>query len=128
MLLPIITKIKSKGPTLASKFQIKQAKNGKLFFNLVAHNGEVILTSQMYSSKATAKKGIASVQSNAADIDQYESKTNKAGEHYFALMAKNNKVIGQSQGYAAASGMKKGIKSVSTNAPKAKIEDINVVG
>ena len=50
---------------MPSKFQIKKAKNGKQFFNLLASNGEVILTSQMYASKATAKKGIASVQSNA---------------------------------------------------------------
>lgn len=111
---------------MPAKFQIKKAKNGKLFFNLLAHNGEVILTSQMYASKKTAKKGIASVQSNAADLDQFETKTNKAGEHYFVLKAKNQKVIGQSEGYAATGGMKKGIKSVSTNAPKAKVEDIDV--
>ena len=111
---------------MPSEFQIKKAKNGKHFFNLLASNGEVILTSQMYASKATAKKGIASVQSNAAALDQYEQKTNKAGEHYFVLKAKNQKVIGQSEGYSGTTGMKKGIKSVSTNAPKAKIEYINI--
>ncbi len=111
---------------MPAKFQIKKARNGKLFFNLLATNGEIILTSQMYASKVTAKKGIASVQSNAAELDQYEQKTNKKGEHYFVLKAKNQKVIGQSEGYAGSTGMKKGIKSVSKNAPKAKIEDITV--
>ena len=111
---------------MPSKFQIKKAKNGKFFFNLLAANGEIILTSQMYASKATAKKGIASVQLNAAISDQYEQKTNKAGEHYFVLKAKNQKVIGQGEGYAGTTGMKKGIKSVSTNAPKAEIEAITV--
>ena len=111
---------------MPSKFQIKKAKNGKFFFHLLAANGEIILASQMYASKATAKKGVASVQTNAADLDQYEAKTNKAGEHYFVLKAKNQKVIGNSEGYSGVTGMKKGIKSVSTNAPKAGIEDIDV--
>ena len=66
VLLPVITGSQSKGNTMPSKFQIKKAKNGKHFFNLLASNGEVILTSQMYASKATAKKGIASVQSPLA--------------------------------------------------------------
>ena len=111
---------------MPSKFQIKKAKNGKFFFHLLAANGEIVLASQMYASKATAKKGVASVQLNAADLDQYEAKTNKAGEHYFVLKAKNHQVIGTSEGYAGTTGMKKGMKSVSTNAPKAGIEDINV--
>ena len=59
---------------MPAKFQIKQAKNGKYFFNLLANNGEVTLTSQMYASKTTAKKGIASVQANATDADQFEKK------------------------------------------------------
>lgn len=68
----------------------------------------------MYASEATAKKRIASVQLNAADLDQHQPKTNKAGEHNFVLKAKNQKVIGQSEGCAGTTGMKKDMKSVST--------------
>ena len=111
---------------MPSKFQIMKAKNGKFYFHLLSPNGEVILSSQMYASKVTAKKGIASVQANAADLDQYEVRTNKAGEHYFVLKAKNQQVIGNSEGYAGTTGMKNGIKSVSKNASNAIVEDINV--
>ena len=111
---------------MPAKFQIKKARNGKFFFHLLAQNGEVILASQMYTSKATAKKGIASVQENAADSDHYEEKTNRAGEHYFVLKAKNQQVIGTSESYAGKTGMKNGMKSVSKNSPKAVVEDINV--
>ncbi len=48
-----------KGFKMPSKFQIQKSKNGKFFFHLLSANGEVILTSQMYSSRETAKKGIA---------------------------------------------------------------------
>ena len=111
---------------MSAKFQINKARNGKFFFRLLARNGEIILSSQMYASKATAKKGIGSVQANAADTERFEQKTNKKGEHYFVLKAKNQQVIGTSEGYDGKTGMKNGIKSVSKNAPNAVIEDITV--
>ena len=46
-------------------FELKAAKNGKLYFSLDARNGEVIGSSQMYKSKNGRKKGIASVMSVA---------------------------------------------------------------
>ena len=110
---------------MAAKFQLKRAKDNKVYFNLLATNGEVILTSQMYASKATAKKGIASVQTNAATLSQFEELTNKAGKHYFVLKAKNRQVIGNGEAYSGKPAMKNGIKSVSKNAPKATIEDIS---
>ena len=112
---------------MPARFQIKKAKNGKFFFSLLAANGEVVLTSQMYASKATAKKGIASVQANAVDIDQFEQLKNKAGKHYFVLRAKNQQVIGTGEAYSGTTGMKKGIKSVSKNAPMAAIEDMSQI-
>lgn len=111
---------------MPAKFQLKKAKNGKFYFDLLAPNGEVILTSQMYTSKVAAKKGIASVQANAPDPDRFEQRLNNAGEHYFVLKAQNHQVIGNSEGYSGQTGIKNGIKSVSRNAPKAAIEDINV--
>lgn len=110
---------------MPAKFELKRAKNDKFYFNLLATNGEIILTSQMYASKATAKKGIASVQNNAADTDQFEPRKNKAGKHFFVLKAKNHQVIGTSEAYSGASAMKNGIKSVSKNGPKAKTSDIS---
>ncbi|HBL45812.1 YegP family protein [Gimesia sp.] len=111
---------------MPARFQIQQARNGKYYFHLLANNGEIILASQMYASRASAKKGILSVQTNAADPSRYEQLVNKAGQHYFVLKAKNSQVIGTSEGYAATTGMKNGIKSVSQNAPKAITENIIV--
>jgi len=109
---------------MPAKYQLKQAKNGKIYFNLCATNGEVILTSQMYASKTNAKKGIASVQENAGDSTQLQPKTNKSGKHFFVLKAKNHQIIGTSESYSSEAAMKKGLKSVAKNAPKAKVEDL----
>jgi uncharacterized protein len=50
---------------MAGKFVLARATNGKIHFNLQAGNGEIIATSQLYESKASAEKGIESVRTNA---------------------------------------------------------------
>jgi hypothetical protein len=105
---------------MAAKFEIKESK-GKFMFNLKAGNGEVILTSQMYKALAYAKRGIASVQKNAADDARFECKTAKNGEMFFVLKARNAQVIGKSETYPTKAAMEKGIASVKKNAPVATV-------
>lgn len=50
---------------MAGKFVIKKDKSGQFRFNLKAGNGEIIATSEAYTTKAGCKNGIASVQKNA---------------------------------------------------------------
>lgn len=55
---------------MPAKFEIYTAKNGKVRFRLKAGNGEIIaVASEDYESKAAAKKGIASIQKNAAGAE-----------------------------------------------------------
>ncbi len=54
---------------MAAKFELKTAKSGQFHFNLKAGNGQVIATSEMYESKASALNGIESVRSNAAGAE-----------------------------------------------------------
>ena len=51
------------------RFEIKEASNGKPYFNLMATNGQVIGTSQMYANGVNMKNGIASVQKNAPEAE-----------------------------------------------------------
>ncbi|MCB0614012.1 MAG: YegP family protein, partial [Phaeodactylibacter sp.] len=48
-----------------SRFERKEAANGKFHFNLLAANKQIIGSSQMYASKASMENGIKSVQTNA---------------------------------------------------------------
>ena len=54
-----------KNARIRSRYEVNLAKNGKYFFNLVSGNKEIVGTSQMYSSRDTLRKGIASVMRNA---------------------------------------------------------------
>ena len=117
------------------KFVIRETKTG-IKFDLKAGNGEVIATSEVYSSEDACRKGIASVQKNApvaAVEDQtvegyaaqkhpkFEVYTDKAGEIRFRLKATNGQIIAVSEGYKAKASCMNGIESVKKNAPDAPI-------
>ena len=94
------------------KFEIRQAKNGQWYFNLIARNGRKILHSELYTTKENAKNGIHSVIENA-----YESRIKrlKDTKPYFVLEAKNGEIIGVSQTYTTNASREKGIDSVLLN-------------
>ena len=46
-------------------FEKRTAKNGKHYFVLLAHNGEIVGQSQMYAHASSAYVGIHSVMNNA---------------------------------------------------------------
>jgi uncharacterized protein len=108
---------------MAGKFVIELAKNGKLKFNLKAGNSQVILTSELYDAKASAKAGIESVRKNTGDDARFIRKIARNGSRFFVLTATNKEVIGTSEMYKSAASMERGIASVWANAPKAKVVD-----
>jgi len=50
---------------MSAKFEVRITRDGKYYFVLKARNGQVIVHSEMYESKAACLNGIASVQKNA---------------------------------------------------------------
>jgi hypothetical protein len=108
---------------MASKFELKKSRNDKFVFNLLAANGQVILTSELYESRASALNGIESVRKNASDDGRYGRLCAKDGSPYFTLKAGNGQVIGQSQRYSGEKAREAGIESVKANAPGAVADD-----
>lgn len=116
------------------KFVVKETKTG-IKFDLKAGNGEVIATSEVYSSEAACMNGIESVKKNCAGgiEDQtvegfeavkhpkFEVYLDKSGEYRFRLKARNGEVIAVSEGYKAKTSCLNGIESVKKNAPEAEI-------
>lgn len=120
------------------KFVVKATKIG-FVFNLKAGNGEVIATSEVYTTEAACMKGVESVRKNAAEAkleDQtvaevaavtnpkFEMYTDKAGEFRFRLKARNGEIIAVSEGYKAKVSCLNGIDSVRCNAPSAAVEKV----
>lgn len=108
---------------MAAKYDLLKSANDKFHFNLKAGNGEVILSSQMYTTKDAAENGIASVKANSADDANFERKTAKDDSPYFVLKAANAQVIGSSEMYSSEAARDNGIESVKTNGPTAATDD-----
>ena len=117
------------------KFIVKKTATGTKF-DLLATNGQVIATSEVYANEASCLKGVESVKKNApiANLEdqtvepvekavnpKFEVYTDKAGESRFRLKAKNGEVIATSEGYKTKASCLNGVESVRKNAPEAEI-------
>jgi uncharacterized protein YegP (UPF0339 family) len=108
---------------MAGLFEINKGTNGQFSFVLKAANNEVILRSEQYESKASAQKGIASVQANCALDQRYEKKDSSDNRPFFNLKAANNEIIGTSQMYSSVQARDAGIASVKANGASTTIKD-----
>lgn len=106
---------------MSGKFEVYEDKAGEYRFRLKASNGQNILASEGYTSKASCLNGIESVKSNAQDDNRYDRKESAAGKYMFNLKAANHQVIGSSQQYESATSRDNGIESVKKHAPDAKV-------
>ena len=110
--------------------------NTGIKFDLKATNGQVIATSEVYTTEAACRNGIESVMKNApiANVEdqtvenfevlkhpKFEIYQDKAGEYRFRLKATNGQVIAVSEGYVAKASCVNGVESVQKNAVDAEI-------
>ncbi|MBP3543214.1 MAG: YegP family protein [Lachnospiraceae bacterium] len=117
------------------KFVIKKTNTG-IKFDLKAVNGQVIATSEVYSSKEACENGIESVKKNAPiaavedqTVEGYATEKNpkfeiykdNAGEFRFRLKAANGQIIATGEGYTTHANCENGVESVKKNAPDAEI-------
>ena len=110
---------------MAGKFECYKDKAGEFRFRLKAGNGEIILSSEGYSSKASCDNGIESVKKNSAIPERFEKTETASGKFRFNLKASNGQVIGASQSYESESGRDNGIKSVAANALDAAVVEVD---
>lgn len=117
------------------KFVIRAVNTG-IKFDLKATNGQVILTSEVYTTKAACQNGVQSIMKNApaANVEdqtvegfetmthpKFEMYQDKAGEYRFRLKARNGEIIGVSEGYTTKANCVNGVESVKKNAADAEI-------
>ena len=119
------------------KFVVKQTKTG-FKFDLKAGNGEIIASSEIYTTEAACLKGLESVRKNCVGAveDQtvegfevqkhpkFEVYLDKAGEYRFRLKATNGQIVATGEGYKSKPSCLNGIESIKKNAPEAKVEKI----
>lgn len=120
------------------KYVIKSTGTG-IKFDLKAANGEIIATSEVYTTKSACQNGIESVRHSApnAQIDdktvaglnavkhpKFELFTDNNGSYRFRLKARNGEIIAISESYVAKASCINGIESVKRNSNSVIINTI----
>ncbi|NLZ55628.1 MAG: YegP family protein [Clostridiaceae bacterium] len=113
------------------KYVVKKTASGGYMFNLKANNGEIIATSEDYTTLDNCLQGCEAVRSAApqAEVEdqtvegapvlkhpKFEMYVDRAGEFRFRLKARNGQIIAASEGYVRKAGCENGIDSVKRNA------------
>jgi uncharacterized protein YegP (UPF0339 family) len=104
-------------------FLVSKRKNDEFQFVLKAGNGQVILASEGYTTKAGCENGIESVRKNSQTGERFDKLEAKNGKPYFNLKATNGQIIGTSEMYESVSARDNGIESVKKNAPDADVKE-----
>lgn len=92
-------------------------------FVLVAPNNKTILSSENYSSKQMALKGIDSVRVNCPYDANYDRVVARDGSPYFNLVAQNGEIIGTSEMYSSDDARDGGIEAVKKYGRDAEVRD-----
>ena len=120
------------------KFAVRKTATG-VKFDLKAGNGEIIASSEVYTTEAACNKGIRSVRNSSVGPveDQtvegyavekhpkFEVYTDKAGEYRFRLKARNGQIVAVSEGYKTKASCYNGIESVKKNAPDSPVVKVD---
>src|SRR3990172_8773749 len=109
---------------MPAAFRISRSRDGQFYFVLTAENGEPLLSSETYTSKAAAQNGIRSVRENALDDARFLRKVSTDGKPFFVLIAANREPIGKSETYNTPAAMENGVLAVRRVAPSAPEHDL----
>lgn len=109
-----------------SKFVIfRSSSNSQYYFRLRSKaNGEIILSSEGYTSKQNCSNAIASVKTHAP-YDRYYDRREGLFNYTFNLKSANGEIIGRSENYTSAAARENGIEAVKRDAPEAPVEDLS---
>lgn len=106
----------------SGKWAIKHKGNNEYMAYLLASNGEVLLTSEVYTTIEGAKTGIETIKKNIA-LDNFEVVRDKAGRFFYKLKTTANRLLCVGEVYASRQSCNSAIESVKRFAPSAILID-----
>lgn len=103
-----------------AEFELHKNDAGQFHFSLKSE-GHTLLSSEQYTTKASALNGIESVRKNAVENKRYIMATAKSGKPYFNLTASNGQIIGTSVMHADEAACRTAQAKTAALAPSAGI-------
>ena len=109
---------KREANTTGARVEVLVGDSGQYRFNMFAKNGEIVVSSEQYTTEAAAYNGAFAVQTEGQLAAAYTVKANASGTgYYFNVKAQNGQIIGTSQQYTTKASAENAVKSVITLMP-----------
>jgi uncharacterized protein YegP (UPF0339 family) len=102
---------KREGAT-GARTEVLVGETGKFRFNVFAKNGQIILSSEQYTTEAAAFNGAFAVQTEGQNASAYTLKENVSGGFYFTVKAQNGEIVGTSQQYTTKAAAQSAMTSL----------------
>lgn len=116
--------------TAVGKWIIKEKGDGEFVAFLYANNGEIMLTSEIYTSEESARAGIDTIRKNV-DGGTFVNYKDKNKNYYFKLKSVKNRILCVSETYkseALAESAKESVKRFVSSPVQSGVEkDITVI-
>lgn len=116
--------------TAVGKWIIKEKGDGEFVAFLYANNGEIMLTSEIYTSEESARAGIDTIRKNV-DSGTFVNYKDKNKNYYFKLKSVKNRILCVSETYkseALAESAKESVKRFVSSPVQSGVEkDITVI-
>jgi uncharacterized protein YegP (UPF0339 family) len=112
---------KKESNTTGARVEVLQGESGQWRFNVHAKNGQIVLSSEQYTSEAGAVNGAVAVQTVGTDASAYTLQQNASKGWYFTVKADNGQIIGVSQQYTTKSSAQSAITSLKSFLPDVQI-------
>lgn len=106
---------KREAQTTGARLAVQLGDTTLYHWNFIAQNGQIVLTSEAYTTEAAAYDGAFAVQGAAAAA--YTVKANAGTGFYFVVTATNGQIIGTSQQYATKPAAQAGVAAVQKLVP-----------
>jgi uncharacterized protein YegP (UPF0339 family) len=112
---------KKESNTTGARVEFLQGTSGQFRFNVHARNGQIVLSSEQYTTEAAAVNGAVAVQTVGSDAAAYTLQQNASKGWYFTVKADNGQIIGVSQQYTTKSAAQSAITSMKSFLPDVAI-------
>ena len=122
---PALEKPKKKGRTYNGKYEIYQTADGYAY-NLKASNGEILVTSETYTTRDGVLKAINAVKRNLEN-GEVRIFADKRGQYKFKLVSRNYRILAISSNYSVEKSAIRASESFKKFALKADIVDVEIV-
>ncbi len=112
---------KQEANTSGARVQVEAGSTNQFRFNVFAQNGQVVLSSESYTTAAAAWNGAFAVQDAAVTASNFAVLTSADSRFYFTLTADNGQIVGISQMYTTKAAATSGIASVQATLAKLSV-------